>query len=140
MTKRKSQRGHQRLEETAKVRMRPLNLAARFLLEIAALVALGNWGYHMRDDGWRYLLAAAFPIVAAAVWGIFAVPGDPSRSGTAPVRVPGAVRLGIELVFFGLAAYAMFAAGMQALALVFSVAVAVHYVASLPRIRWLLNQ
>jgi hypothetical protein len=140
MTKTKSQRGHPGPSKGGQVRMRPLNLVARFLLEIAGLVALGNWGYRMQDDAWRYLLAAAFPIAAAAVWGVFAVPGDPSRSGAAPVPVPGILRLGIELLFFAVAAFAMFTVGMQTLALVYGVAVVVHYIASLPRIRWLLYQ
>jgi hypothetical protein len=122
------------------VRMRPFNLVARFLLEIAALVALGNWGYGMAEGGLRFVLAAGIPIIAAAVWGIFAVKEDPSRSGHAPVPVRGPVRLLIELAFFGLAAYAMVAAGMQPLALLFVAAVIIHYFASHARIKWLLAQ
>jgi hypothetical protein len=131
-----------RTDPTAKkpVRMRPFNLVARFLLEIAALVALGNWGYGMVEGGLRYVLAAGIPIMAAAVWGIFAVKEDPSRSGHAPVPVSGPIRLLIELAFFGLAAYAMYAAGMQTLALLFAAAVIIHYLASLSRIKWLLAQ
>jgi hypothetical protein len=120
--------------------MRPFNLVARFLLEIAALVALGNWGYGMVAGGLRFVLAAGIPIIAAAVWGIFAVKEDPSRSGDAPVPVSGPVRLLIELAFFGLAAYAMVAAGMQTLALLFAAAVMIHYFASHTRIKWLLAQ
>jgi hypothetical protein len=122
------------------VRMRPLNLLSRFLLEIAALVALGNWGYGMVENGLRYVLAAGIPLLAAAVWGIFAVPGDPSRSGKAPVPVSGGLRLAIELAFFALAAFAMYASGMQTLALIFAAAIAVHYLVSIQRIKWLLAQ
>jgi hypothetical protein len=43
--------------------MRPLNLVARFLLEIAALVALGYWGYQMAEGGLRYVVAAGIPTV-----------------------------------------------------------------------------
>jgi hypothetical protein len=122
------------------VRMRPLNLVARLLLEIAALVALGYWGYQMVEGGLRFALAAGIPLLAAAVWGIFAVPADPSRSGKAPVPVSGVIRLIIELAFFALAAYAMFASDMQILSLVFIIAVAAHYLISLERVRWLLAQ
>jgi hypothetical protein len=122
------------------VRMRPFNLVARFLLEIAALVALGNWGYGMVEGALRFVLAAGIPIMAAAVWGVFAVKDDPSRSGHAPVPVRGPVRLLIELAFFGLAAYAMVAAGMQTLALLFIAAVIIHYLASHARTKWLLAQ
>jgi hypothetical protein len=119
--------------------MRPMNLIARFLLEIAALVALGYWGYRMADGNLRFVFAAGIPLFAAAMWGIFAVPGDPSRSGKAPVPVSGSLRLAIELAFFAIAAYALYASGMQSLALVFALAVAVHYLISMDRIRWLLS-
>ncbi|WP_280456932.1 DUF2568 domain-containing protein, partial [Nocardia carnea] len=39
----------------------------------------------------RWLLVVLLPVVAAAAWGVFAVPDDPSRSGAAPVAVPGPV-------------------------------------------------
>ena len=38
----------------------PLNLAVRFLLEIAALVAIGYWGFSQHSGIWRasYLASA----------------------------------------------------------------------------------
>jgi len=48
----------------------------------------------------KFMLALTLPIFAAAIWGIFAVPDDPSRSGNAPVIAPGLVRIVIELAFF----------------------------------------
>jgi hypothetical protein len=128
-----------RTSSSKRVRMRPMNLIARFLLEVAALVALGYWGYRMVDGDLRFVLAAAVPLLAAVVWGIFAVPGDPSRSGKAPVPVSGSIRLAIELAFFASGAYALYASDMQSLALVFALAVAVHYLISMDRIRWLLS-
>jgi hypothetical protein len=122
------------------VKMRPLNLVVRFLLEIAALIALGYWGYQMAEGGLRYIVAGGIPLLAAAVWGIFAVRGDPSRSGKAPVPVSGLIRLIIEFAFFALAAVGMYSSGMQTLALVFALAVAAHYALSLDRIRWLVDQ
>jgi hypothetical protein len=118
--------------------MRPLNLVARFLLEIAALIALGYWGYQLAEGGLRYVLAGGIPLLAAAAWGIFAVRGDPSRSGKAPVPVSGLIRLMIEFAFFALAAFGMYSSGMQTLALMFAGAVAVHYAISMDRIRWLI--
>ncbi|MFQ6227417.1 DUF2568 domain-containing protein [Nocardia sp. NPDC002869] len=45
------------------------------------------------------------PVIAATAWGVIAVPDDPSRSGAAPVAVPGAIRLLVEFaVLFGGAA------------------------------------
>jgi hypothetical protein len=67
----------------------PLNLALRFLLEIGALVAIGYWGFSEHTGMWRFLLSIGLLMIAAIAWGTFAVPGDPSRSGKAPVPIPG---------------------------------------------------
>ena len=67
----------------------PINLAIRFLLELAALFALGLWGWNAYDGGesWqRILLMLGVPIAAALLWGLFAVPDDPSRPR---LRYPG---------------------------------------------------
>ena len=89
----------------------PLNLAVRFVLELAALYALGLWGWRHGDGVWRFVIAAAIPLIAAALWGTFAVPGDPSRSGSAPVPVAGVLRLALELGFFAAATLALYDLG-----------------------------
>ncbi len=71
----------------------PLNSALRFLLEMVAIISFGYWGYLQTDLWWRILLAAGLPILFAGIWGVFAVPGDPSRSGNTVVKTPGMVRL-----------------------------------------------
>ncbi len=78
----------------------PLNLAVRFGLEIAALVAMAIWGWKQHHAPWKLILAIGIPLLAAAIWGIFRVDNDP---GKAPVVVPGIVRLLIEGVFFAAA-------------------------------------
>ncbi len=118
----------------------PINLAVRFLLEIAALVALGHWGWARHSGLWRVVLAAGLPLLAAVLWGTFAVPADPSRSGNAPVPVPGVVRLALELFFFGAAAWTLFDAGKPILALALAVVVVAHYALSYDRIAWLIGQ
>ena len=118
----------------------PLNLAVRFLLEIAALVALGYWGFDQHSGIWRFVLGLGIPVLAAIAWGTFAVPGDRSRSGMAPVPVPGAVRLLLELVLFGFAAWALYDAGRPVLALVLAGVTLTHYALSYDRIAWLIGQ
>jgi hypothetical protein len=118
----------------------PLNLAFRFLLELAALIALGVWGWSLATGAARFVAALAAPIVAAAMWGLFNVPGDPSRSGAAPVPVRGMVRLALELAFFGLAAWALAASGHADLGIALAVAVAIHYAMSYDRIAWLFTR
>ena len=117
----------------------PLNLAIRFLMEIAALIAIGFWGFDQHDGIWRFVLGFGLPIIAAAAWGIFAVPGDRSRSGGAPVPVPGAVRLILELALFGLACWALYDADRPLLALILAAVTAFHYALSYDRIAWLLG-
>jgi hypothetical protein len=118
----------------------PLNLALRFFLELGALVAMGAWGWQRGTGPWRYLLAFAVPVVAMTLWGVFAVPADPSRSGHAPVPVPGAIRLALEATFFAFATWALFSSGHRVPALLFGAVVLVHYALSFDRLAWLLRQ
>ena len=78
---------------------------------------MGAWGWQQGEGPERYVFALLVPLVAAAAWGVLAVPGDRSRSGKAPVAVPGAVRLGVEAAFFAFAVLALYEAGGKALAL-----------------------
>ena len=117
------------------------NLTLRFLLELAALSGFGLAGWHFGDSSfWRWPLALFLPVAAAALWGVFAVPGDPSRSGAAPIPVSGGVRLLLELFVFCGGAAAYWIAGHNVAALVLAILVAIHYALSVDRIDWLLRQ
>ena len=118
----------------------PINLAVRFILEMAGLVALGWWGWNQGEGILRFLLALGIPFLAAVLWGTFAVPDDPSRSGEARVPVPGIVRLMLELAFFGLATWSLFATGLTTLGWIYGIAVLIHYVISYDRVMWLVRQ
>lgn len=118
----------------------PANLALRFLLELVALFALGWWGWSITDNWSRFVLAVLFSLVAAAIWGTFAVPDDPSRSGEAPVVVRGWIRLGLELIVFGAAAIGLVSVERGSFAIVFMVVVVAHYLLSIDRISWLLER
>lgn len=118
----------------------PINLAIRFILELCALFAMGMWGWRL-SDGWpRFLLALVIPVVAAAAWGTFAVPDDPSRSGGAPIPVSGTVRLLLEVAIFGVGAWALWAVGYPQWGASFAIVVILHYAISYDRIVWLLGQ
>ena len=120
--------------------MNPINLALRFALELVALGVLGWWGSTVTESWWRWLAALGIVVVAGAIWGTFAVAGDPSRGGEGVVQVPGAVRLVIELLFFAAGAYALRAVGKPNLAIVFGIIVIAHYLWSYERVAWLLKQ
>ncbi len=118
----------------------PINLIVRFLLEMAALVAVGVWGWK-HSDGWlRFLLAIGTPVLLAVIWGTFAVPYDPSRSGAAPIVTPGLIRLMIELGIFAFATWSLYGLGWNKASLTFGLIVVLHYAISYDRIVWLLAQ
>lgn len=117
----------------------PLNLALRFVLELVALFGLGAWGWRAVGSPVRYVLVAGLPVLAAVLWGVFAVPDDPSRSGRAPIAVRGFLRLGLELLVFGLGALALREAGLEQMGFVFALIVLIHYAISYDRVAWLLR-
>jgi hypothetical protein len=117
--------------------MHPLNAALRFAMELAALAAMGYWGWVQHAGLSRWLWALGLPLGAAVIWGTFRVPGDP---GDAPVAVPGAVRLLLELVFFGGAVWLLVLAGRPSLALVLGVLLLGHYVWAYRRVAWMLQR
>ena len=116
------------------------NLVVRFLLEIAALIAMGMLGWNLGEGLLGYVLAGAIPIAAATLWGLFAVPNDPSRSGKAPVPVSGALRLLLEFLFFAVGVGSLVYLNESSAAWAFAVVVVVHYLVSYKRVRWLLLQ
>jgi hypothetical protein len=118
----------------------PLNLAVRFLLELAALSSMGVWGWRAGTGWLRFVLAALIPMTAAVLWGVFAVPDDPSRSGAAPVAVPGLVRLALEAAVFGFGSWALKDSGFTRTSLALGVVIVVHYAISYDRIAWLLDR
>jgi len=116
------------------------NLTLRFLLELAALLGLGMAGWSLSAGFWRWILAAALPLLAAVLWGTFAVPNDPSRSGRAPVPVPGAFRLLLELIVLFGGAAGFYLAGYATTGIAIALLIAVSYVFSRDRLSWLLRQ
>ncbi|AZO27995.1 YrdB family protein [Mesorhizobium sp. M1B.F.Ca.ET.045.04.1.1] len=116
------------------------NLTLRFLLELSALLGLGMAGWSFPVEFWRWILAIALPLIAAVLWGTFAVLDDPSRSGRAPVPVSGAVRLVLELVILFGGAAGFYLAGHTATGIVMALLIALSYAFSPDRLNWLLRQ
>jgi len=118
----------------------PINLAFRFLFELSALLAMDVWGWQQSEGRLRLVLAVTIPLIAAILWGVFAVPNDPSRSGTAPIAIPGILRLALESAIFAFATWALYDIGAIQLSWILGIAVIIHYVASYDRIVWLIRQ
>jgi hypothetical protein len=109
-------------------------------LEITALVVFAVWGYNAATGWPGILLAVGLPVLAAAVWGVFAVKDDPSRSGKTVVATRGVIRLLLEFLFFALAVAALFDLDYRIPGFAVSILVVLHYAFSHDRIVWLLKQ
>jgi hypothetical protein len=108
----------------------PVNLAVRFLLEIVMLIALGCWGWHLQGTWLRYVAVIGLPVTAAVLWGVFRIPNDPK---SAPVAVPGIIRLLLEWLLFGFAVWALYDLGYMKLAMTINAVVILHYIVSYDR-------
>lgn len=120
--------------------MLSINSLLRFLLEIWALIALGQWGYSLSDTSTKYFYAIVIPLVFAICWGVFAVQGDPSRSGQTVISTPGWIRLIFECVFFGLAVFSWYQLDKPQGAGLMFILIVIHYAIDYKRVHWLLNQ
>ena len=119
--------------------MHPANLALRFLLEIAALGGFSVLAWSLTDGWWRYLAVVVTLAALMTLWGVFTVPGDPSRSGNAPVPVPGSLRLLLEFAILFGGAWAFHAVGYSWAGLSLAGLVVVHYLLWTDRVVWLLQ-
>ena len=121
-------------------KLTPAYLFTRFILEMTVLVVSGRWGWLNGDSTTQYVYALALPVLIAAVWGTFAVPDDPSRSGKAPVPVPGTVRLILELAVFGAGVFFLVDMNYPGAGYVLAAVTLIHYATGIDRIRWLMGQ
>ena len=107
------------------------NMALRLVLEIAALLAVGWWGFATTPN-WllRIALGLLLPVAMAAAWGVFRMAND----GGAPiVEIGGQLRLVLEAIYFAIAVAALFGLGLQDLAVGFVLVLLVHYGLDYPR-------
>lgn len=100
--------------------LRTANRVLRFLLEVAALLAVAYWGFRTGDSlVVSVALALAAPLLVAVVWGVF---GSPK----AALPLPDPARLGLEVLVFGAAAAGLYTVGHRGLALAFAAVVVVN--------------
>lgn len=90
------------------------NLALAFFLELGVLAALAYWGFQTGQGALaRIGLGIGAPLLAVVVWGLFGAP-------KAVWPLEGPWRLLLQVVFFGSAAVALFAAGQRVVGMVFA--------------------
>jgi hypothetical protein len=115
-------------------------LAIRFALEVGSLVSIGRFAGRFFHGKWAYTAVWGVPALIALLWVTFAVKGDPSRSGNAPIPIPGALRLALEMAVF-LGGAAALAAYQNWIALAaFMAAFVLHHAMTTKRLAWLVRQ
>ena len=102
--------------------LKNINLALMFLLELCMLAALGYWGFTL-DQGLAIRVGAGLgaPLLAAVAWGLWMAP-------KASHPLPEPWHLLLELLIFGLAIAALYAASQPGLALTFGIVYAINVV------------
>jgi len=120
--------------------MEQTNQALRFVIELTGIITFGMWGYSLSDSAAGIVLAILFPLLFAVLWGVFAVRGDPSRSGKTVIQTPGILRLILELALFGAAISMLLDMGYRPAGWLLLVGVLLHYIISFDRILWLLKK
>lgn len=97
-----------------------INNGCRFLLEIAAIAAVGSWGFRLHLLGlWRFAVGGGAPLLLVLVWAVWGAP-------MAPFRLEGLYRLGLEILLFSVAAAALYASGNKGMAAMLAVAAVVN--------------
>jgi hypothetical protein len=102
------------------------NLALRFLLELAALAAVGYWGWKTGSGATRPLLAVASVSSVVVVWALFIRPHP-------TVKLAGPLRLLLEFAVWTAAGAALYATGNPRLGIAF---VAVAFASGALNYRW----
>ena len=99
--------------------LRAANDGLRFFLELSALAAVAYWGWSEHDGVLRWVLVVAAPLAIALVWGRWVAP---------KARHPAAdpARLGLEVLVFGSAVAALFAADEPLQAAILGAAAVLH--------------
>jgi len=117
-----------------------INLIIRFILELVMLGVIGYWGSRNGDGASKIILAVGLPLIAAAIWVTFAVPNDPSRSGKAPVPVPGIVRLFIELALFAISMLIIYSQISHIMGIIYGIVVLINYFIAHERLVWIIKK
>lgn len=102
--------------------LKAVNLGLAFFLELAALAALGYWGYQTGNGAlMQVVLCVGLPLLTAVFWGAFIAP-------RAPKKVSKGLRPVLQLIVFGAATIALFAVGQTTLAIIFAALVVINMV------------
>jgi hypothetical protein len=104
------------------VLMKNINLLLRFALELCVLLSMVYWGFHIKGS-WiiKFSLGFGLPIIVMTIWGMFIAPQS-------TYQLPILLRTILELIIFGLGAYALYASGHLGMSKKFSILVCINMI------------
>lgn len=104
--------------------LKGINLGLAFFVELAALIALGYWGFKTGQNiPVKIVLGLGAPVLGAVIWAIF---GAPKSS----MQLQGVAYLALQAVVFGAAAVALVAAGQRGLGIAYALVALVNSAAA----------
>lgn len=115
------------------------NSMLRWVLDLAALMAMINWGLRKHEGYSAAAWAIGLPMFVGTIMATFFVPGD-TGNVLFLVPVPGFVRLLLEAGYFGLAVWLLRDTKQGHLGFILAAFVVLHYALAYQRILWLLAQ
>ncbi len=122
---------------------RSLTLIRGGIRTIVDLAIFGSIGYSVHFwiegewIGWFGAVVALFSV--AAIWIVCRVPGDVGLPVPLTIPISGRVRLLIEFVITGIAAYGLWTTASRAAGETLLTLVGIHYAVTWDRVRWLLT-
>jgi hypothetical protein len=104
------------------------------LIELALFGSLGYWGWHLGHGlASRWILCVSFAVCSAGVWFLFRTFDEPIPWLPA-ITIAGRLRLALEAVIVGLAAYGVWTSGSRAAAESLLTVVVLHTVVTWDRV------
>lgn len=108
----------------------------RLALELSALIIIIYWGWTLHTGICQILLGGGMPLLATTLWATFRGPG---ARGLRPIKVPGPLRLLMEVLLLSFASGLLTALGYPFLATIFFMLIMIQYVLSYDRVLALLE-
>jgi hypothetical protein len=109
------------------------------VVDLLIFAGLGYWGYHLASGPVRLALAVFMPAMCGVLWLTCGVPQDPLSDSRPIVPVSGTVRLLLEVVILGVAAFGIWTAGSRAGSETLLTAAGLCYGVTWERLVWLVR-
>jgi hypothetical protein len=99
-----------------------VNLLMRFALELCVLLSIGYWGFQLKGSLIiKFGVGVGLPIIVMTIWGMFIAPQS-------AYLLPIPLRTIMEVIVFGLGAFALYASGLHGMAKIFSILVCINMI------------